>query len=447
VVNEPKSRLVPPLQDSVLSNAGVQIWGVAFLVFSVAVFVAWRYLPPSLPDVVRLGTGPAGGHYARFGDALRAEVAERGINLEPLSTAGSRENIRLLLSGEIDVGLVQSGNLSDAEAARLESIATVFYEPILVAQRADWDSDHVRGGRIAIGAPGSGVRALALELLRHQGVQEDVPPGTRLVEIGRERAVEALRAGEVDTGIFVTSLDVPWVRTLFVDPNLRVTDFALAEAFTRHYHYLRRIVIPAGLIDLRSEIPPHDVELIATTASLVIGPDAHRGVIPLLIESAREQLFQGSLLATPEDFPSGHWVDAPLAEEARQYFERGPSFFFRWLPFHYAFAVSRLAIIILPLLTLLYPLFRSVGPTYRWFVQRRIYRWYRVLKTIEEQMDAHGDAANLRKAHGELERVGDDIRGTHVPSSYGANLFALRVHRRLLVDRLERLEKSERTND
>ena len=40
--------------------------------------------------------------------------------------------------------------------------------------------------------------------------------------------------------------------------------------------------------------------------------------------------------------PSAHGVEAPLAEEALQYFERGPSFFYRWLPFQYASAATRL---------------------------------------------------------------------------------------------------------
>jgi TRAP-type uncharacterized transport system substrate-binding protein len=430
------------LRDRAHRNVVARIWGAAFVVFAIAAAVAWSYLPPPLPKVVRLGTGPSNGYYARFGEALRNEVAEHGIRLELVATAGSMANIRLLLDGKIDVGLVQSGNLSDVQAAQLASIASVFYEPVLQVERTEWDADHIAGGRIAIGEPGSGVHALARKLLEDQGVREGVPRGTQLVEIGGQRAVEALSAGEVDSGVFVASLDIPWVRTLFTDPSLRVTDFALAEAFTRHYRYLQRIVIPAGLIDLRSQIPPHDVQVIATTTSLVIRPDAHRALIPLLIESVRGQLYQGGLLAGPAEFPSAHGVEAPLAEEARQYFERGPSFFYRWLPFQYASAATRLTIILIPLLTLLYPLFRMAGPTYSWVIKRRVYRWYRVLERIEEKTDATGDAASLRKIHEELERVGDQIRNTHVPASYRANLFALRVHHQLLVDRLDRLNKS-----
>jgi TRAP-type uncharacterized transport system substrate-binding protein len=422
-------------------KVGARLSALGVAVFAIAVVVAWQLLPPPLPRVVRFGTGPVDSHYARFGEAFRNEVAEDGITLEIVQTAGSMENIRLLLAGEIDVGLVQSGNLSDAEAEQLQSIAALFHEPVLVVERAEWNADHIEGGRIAVGAPGSGAHAQALELLEDQGVTDGVPPGTELVELGGEAAVEALGAGEVDSGIFVTSLDVPWVAPLFADPRLRVTDFELAEAFTRHYRYLSRVVVPAGLVDLRSEIPASDVELIATTASLVIRPGAHHGIIPVMIEAARELLFQGGLLAEPDEFPSPHGVEAPLAEEALQYFERGPSFFYRWLPFRYAFAVTRLAIIALPLLTLLYPLIRSVGPTYRWVMERRVYRWYRLLRRAERKMDDSSNAAELAAVRADLERMGEEIRETFVPSRHAARLYALRAHHRMLLDRLEGFEK------
>jgi TRAP-type uncharacterized transport system substrate-binding protein len=399
-----------------------------------------------LPDVVRLGTGPAGGHYARFGEALRREVAEHGVELDTITTAGSKENIRLLLGGEIDVALVQSGNLSDAQARQLLSVASVFYEPVLVVERADWGDDHIEGGRIAIGAPGSGENALARELLADQGVRDGVPPGTRLVEIGEQEAVDALLAGDIDSAVFVATIDEPWVRTLFTDPRVRITNMDLAKAFTRHYRYLQRIVIPAGLIDLKTEVPPRDMQVIATTASLVIRPDVHKALIPLLIESAREQLYQGSLLAEPEEFPSAHGVEAPLADEALGYFERGPSFFYRWLPYQYASVATRLTIILIPLLTLMYPMLSLAGPTYRWAIERRIYRWYRVLGRIERRMDASDGAADLRKIATDLDRVQDQIRHMYVPSKYASNLFTLRIHHKLLEDRLHSLQ-SRATSD
>ena len=433
------SKSSPNFRDQPARTLKVRISGVVLLVFLLATVVAWWFLPPPLPNIVRLGTGPVDGQYARFGDALRAEVKEHGLELELVTTAGSAENIRLLLDNEIDVGLVQSGNMSDAQAAQLVSIATVFYELVLIVESADWNSDHIQGGRIAIDLPGSGGNLLARELLRDQGVREGVPAGTQFIEIGGEQAVEALRAGRVDSGIFVTTLELPWVDSLFTDPGLRVTSFALAEAFSRHYRYLQPIVIPAGLINLRDEIPPNDIELIATTASLVTRPNVHSALIPLLIASAREQLYQGDLLADPEQFPSAHGVEAPLADDALHYFERGPSFFYRWLPYRYAHAATRLSIILLPFLTLLYPLLRSVGPTYRWVNQRRVYRWYRVLERLEKEIDASGKDVNFGRIQKELDKVDKEIRTVHVPPRFVATMLALRDYHRLLVERLEKL--------
>jgi len=129
-------------------------------------------------------------------------------------------------------------------------------------------------------------------------------------------------------------------------------------------------------------------------------------------------------------------VEAPLAAEARHFFERGSSFFYRWLPFHFAFAATRLMILLIPLLTLLYPLLRSASSTYRWIVQRRVYRWYRVLRRLEVAMGASADPAGRERIRKEFECVGEETRATRVLARCGASLFALRAHHWPLLDGL-----------
>jgi hypothetical protein len=132
-------------------------------------------------------------------------------------------------------------------------------------------------------------------------------------------------------------------------------------------------------------------------------------------------------------------VDAPLADDAARYFRRGPSFFYRFLPFRLAHLLTRLMLLILPLLTLLYPLFKSAGPLYRWLVLRRVYRWYRVLRALEAELDQVGDPAEIDQVEADLERVDEEIRATNVPSRFAADLYQLRQHRRLLVERCRNL--------
>lgn len=260
-----------------------------------------------------------------------------------------------------------------------------------------------------------------------------------IVEIGGMEAVQALQANEVDAAIFVTSIDSAWLTPLFEDPDLVLHHFPLAEAMTRHYRFLEVIEIPQGVVDLRRNLPPRDTTVIATTASLVMRRDTLPGLIPLLIEICQDELGQGSLLSEPGEFPSEHHVDAPLAEEASRYFRRGPSFFYRYLPYRLAHFLTRLMLLLLPLLTLLYPLFKSAGPLYRWLVLRRVYRWYRVLRALETELDQTKDPAELARVEGHLEQVDEEIRGTSVPSRFAADLYQLRQHRRLLLDRCRSL--------
>ena len=65
----------PRFRDGALQNLGVRISGATLLVFAIVAVVTWKFLPPPLPSVVRIGTGPVGGHYTRFAEELREETA------------------------------------------------------------------------------------------------------------------------------------------------------------------------------------------------------------------------------------------------------------------------------------------------------------------------------------------------------------------------------------
>jgi len=421
-------------------RVALKVWGTALALFVVTSYAVWKVIPSALPKVVRLATGPKDGHYRVFGEALKRQLAEEGIELLLVETRGSGQNVELLEKGEVDVALVQSGILSKNPLG-LSSICSVFYEPLLIVYRKELDEDPdwvVAGKRIAVGVEGSGARALFERVLGDYGVGPGDAEGTRFVGIGGRDAVEALRNNKADVAGFVTSLRVPWILPLFDDPDLRVRDLKYSEAVTRHFRFLSRLKVPGGLVDIRKGVPKNDLHILATTASLVMRSDTPSGIIPLLIESCRDELSEGDLLAEPGRFPSELGVDAPVHEEAARYFRHGPSFFFRVLPFRVAHLMTRLMLLLIPLLTLLYPLLKSAGPLYRWIFLRRVFFWYRVLRSIESRIDGVDDPAGREDLRRELEEVGEEIRHTQVPSRFAADLFHLRQHHRMLLEQLER---------
>ena len=138
----------------------------------------------------------------------------------------------------------------------------------------------------------------------------------------------------------------------------------------------------------------------------------------------------------PASFPQTTTSTFPLIEDARRYFERGPSFLRRYLPFWAAVFVERSALFLLPLVTLLVPLFRIAVPTYRWKVRSRIYRWYRDLSAVEISVDAGiGDPAMALK---ELDRIEQEAARVEVPLSYTDELYNLRLHIQLVRDKIDK---------
>src|SRR3546814_18444744 len=89
---------------------------------------------------------------------------------------------------------MQGGIGVPAEHPTLRSLGSLYFEPIWIFVRGDVAPGRLTGlagKRIAVGAAGSGTRAVALPLLAHNGVTGWTAD---LVEIDGNEAIDALRA-------------------------------------------------------------------------------------------------------------------------------------------------------------------------------------------------------------------------------------------------------------
>jgi hypothetical protein len=85
-------------------------------------------------------------------------------------------------------------------------------------------------------------------------------------------------------------------------------------------------------------------------------------------------------------------------------------------------------------LTLVYPLFKLIPPTYDWRMRSRINRWYKDLQAIEEQIEARDPKADVSSQLGELDRLEANVGRLSVPLAYANPLYTLRSHIALLRD-------------
>lgn len=419
--------------------------GPGIVLTIVAFAVAFYFVEPPPPRNVVIATGGTGGRYHAIAAAYAESLARHGVNLEVKETAGSAENFELLLHDDtVSLAIVQGGT-APAEAKSsdsIEAIASLYFEPLWVFHRTDLTISHLgdlKGHRIALGQTASGSYLLARQLLEMNGVR-DGQDGTEFLRQSGHQAASSLEENDIDAAMFVLGPESPILHTLLQDPLIRLMDFTRQKAYVRKLPFLKDVVLEQGVIDFEKNLPRQRVRLVAPAANLVATHTLHDAFIPLLMEAAVAQHHHGGLLGSDGTMPSQEYVSFPVNASARNYLEHGPSFFQRHVSFWPASVIDRFKIMIIPLLTLLIPLFKFAPPVYRWRIRSRIYRWYGVLRGIDQQLredqqaDTSRHAAQLQVMSAELDRV-------HVPLSYMEEFYNLRLHINLVSAELKQAEQ------
>jgi hypothetical protein len=417
------------------------ICGPALLITIAGFIVAIQFVKPAPPKHIVMATGPEEGAYYRFGLLYQQILARDGIELEIRATRGTDENTLLLEQpdGEVGVAFLQGGVGHKEHIAGVQSIGSVFHEPIWVFWRGDPPDTALAlaGKRVAAGRPGSGTHAAITEIIELNGISYD---DIALDEIGGVEAAQALIGGRVDAAGFVATYDTRYVQDLLAAPGIRPMPFVRADAYMRRYRFLSRVILPRGAASLENDIPPADVPLIAMVANIGIRDTLHPALIGLLLRAAQEVHGEGGLFEAPGEFPTTHHVVLPINRDARRYLEKGPPLLQRFLPFWLAVVIDRLVVLLIPFVTLLYPLFKILPPTYRWRIRSRIFRHYRALLKVEQRLREDPSPAEIERCRASLAAIEQELSGVSVPLSYSDMLYRLRLHLQFVKERLLEVE-------
>src|SRR5258706_7255047 len=442
------------IRDTLISARELAVTVGPFVLLAAALlFGAYYLLKPTPPKRVVLATASEQGAYAAFGKHYQEELKKFGIEVVLRLSAGSRENLRLLQDpkNDVQIAFVQGGSVSTqpAEGTKEDdgklpvmSLGSMFYEPLWLFYRTEVakklnregvisEFSQLRGLRVNVGARGRGIpgvmsRLMAANLMDRDDIQRsnlDLTP-----------ALVALLEGKIDAVAMVSAPESQLVQMLLQTPGIRMYEFAQAEAYARRYRFLSAVTLPRGVVDLSRNMPPHDVGLVAATCSLVAREDLHPALVQLFVQAAGRIHGGARWIARAGQFPTAENTEFPLARDAERYYRTGPPGMQRYLPFWLANLVDRMWVALISIVAILIPLSRVVPPLYQFRIRSRVFRWYRELRRIEDELGRK--EADTKKLLQELEKLDAKAEHIHVPLAYTDELYALRSHIALVRDRL-----------
>jgi hypothetical protein len=334
---------------------------------------------------------------------------------------------------------VQSGVGNSSQYPQLTSLGGLFYEPLWVWYRqAAFTSEggllnqlsQLKGKRVSIGNEGSGTKILSEAILK---LNEIAPESIALKTLSPDEAIQKLQQGELDVAFIVVAGEAPILRKFYQIPGIRLMDFDQAEAYTRILPYLARVDIPRGLMSISSDLPKKDIQVIASTATLVARENINPATVSLILSSSYDILRNYSRLQKSGQFPSTQGLDFPMDLDAEIFLRNGPSFFYRHLPFWGAVWVERIIKILIPLLIILLPIFTYLPTILNVSLKIKLARLYKILKTIENRFGRE-DHAKLFK---ELDALEERVERYNISAFQTKEFYDLRMHIAMVRDQLK----------
>lgn len=399
--------------------------------------LAYWWLDPMPPRRVTLATGPAQSAYEEWGQRYARLLAQQGIEVVLRPSQGSAENLELLRRGEVDLGFVQGGSGSADEDEDLSALGNLFVEPLWIFYRSAAvprleGLRDLQRLRVNVGTAGSGSPALMQQLIEANGLD---PQRMQLLQLEPTPAVVALLDGRIDALVFASAPESLLVQMLLKTPGIALMDLAQSEAYARRFHFLSPVTLPRGVVDLATDLPPRDVRLVATTTTLLAGPEVHPALLQLFSQASLRLHRGAGWFNRARSYPNADLAGYPLAREAERTLRNGVPLLQRYLPFTLANLLERMWLALGLIIALLLPLGRIVPPLYEFRIRSRVFRWYGQLRQIEDRMQSAQDTrAALLDELDALESRAGRIR---VPLSYADELYALRSYIELVRRKLQ----------
>ena len=394
------------------------------------VSLALMYFFPAPPSTITIASGLTGGNYERLALRYQRILASSHVNLEMHAGSAGWDNVKLLLDHNtgVQAAFAQGGLGNSEQAPGLLSLGRINYMIFFIFYRATDaldDLTELKGKRIAAGNVNTGSRAVTDKILGISGINSE---NSTLLPLAGQAAVNAIHDGKADAAIIGLESDSPLIQSSLRDSGIRLLSVTRAEALTRFFPSLVRLLLPQGAIDFEKKIPASDIVLYASTNAVLVRNDLHPSHISLLAQALKETHNKRGLFQQAGEFPTQTDPEFPMAEGAVDFYKNGLPLLYKYLPHWVVPHVQRLLAALLAGGAIAFPLFSFAPKLFRSFVEYRLGSMYRRLRAIEASLQKCASPSEVSALETELENVDREIHSLGVPKQHSDLFFSIKSH-------------------
>ncbi len=410
-----------------------------FMYSAMAIWFSTAVLLPLPPSSFIMAVGLPQGSYASIAKRYRRELEERGINVELVTTEDASGPLQRLADpkGEVMAGFA-SGLFNNGKWDGVEALAAIERQPVWVFTRLDsvTQMSQLKGLRVSTAGQGNPGWAVTQLLLAH------VRLGVADVVIHEAKtftdAANELMDGKVDAAIIVANGEAEVMRALSRAPGIHIVGVDRISALMAREPRLKPFVLPQGSIELRGDVPPRDLTMLAANLHLVVRDTMHPALQRVLLDTAQELHEAPSFLQHQGEYPALHSLDFPLSSAARKWAAGERPLMEQLLPYWQAQLAELLLYAILPILIVTFFLLAWIPKFFTWKVNALLQNYYGELKFLEAEIipSATTKPLEMMKLMQRLDNIEMQVTTLELPIQYADRWYTLREHCGLAREKL-----------
>jgi len=406
---------------------------------------------PVPPRNVYLAVGQPGSSFDQLGKKFQAHFEKEGLTLHLVHTNGYTETMQTISSpnSEVTAAFSLAGIAPKGRYPGLQTLGSIEYVPLWLFHRGSKLDEQsavteFRDKKVSIGPLGSGSDLLTEKLLSLTEINIKNYPN--FLHLSNIEATQKLIDGEIFAMFIADAENSPSLQRLLKREEIRVFNFEFAQAISKKLPILSSVTLPKGALDLKQRRPEQDINMLATTATLLIKKDTHPAVQHIFM-SAAEQISRSlePLFSNPDYFPVYLDHNFPLSPIAERYYDKGPPLLEGKLPFWLVSYLDKIWLLLVGAFAVIYPLFK-LFPNYR---RTRtilvISNAFNDLRQIESEAEHTTDPKKLLELLARIKVMHTETLDVIIPVDEMNRLYAFRgalnTVRQLITNKMKEIEK------